>query len=122
LVAQKFDAGSRKIAGTPIPLESAPQLQGAAGAPGISTSSNGIMIRTSSGIENTQLQWVDRSGHHGAFIPVPPGQYAQVGISPDGQRAVVERYSDPNSMDLWMVDLARGMASRFTHIPSCRIF
>src|SRR5205814_2136523 len=34
----------------------------------------------------------------------------------------VERYSDPNSMDLWMVDLSRGMASRFTHIPSCRIF
>jgi eukaryotic-like serine/threonine-protein kinase len=122
LVAQKFDAGSRKITGSPMPLESAPQLQGAAGAPGISTSENGIMIRTSSGIENTELQWVDRSGHPGAFIPVPPGKYAQVTVSPDNQRAVVERYSDPNSMDLWMVDLARGLASRFTHIPSCRIF
>jgi Tol biopolymer transport system component/tRNA A-37 threonylcarbamoyl transferase component Bud32 len=122
LVAQKFDTGSHKLVGIPVPLESAPQLQGFSGAPAVSTSRNGIMILTSSGLENTQLQWVDRSGHPGAIIPVPPGKYAQVVISPDGQRAVVERFSDPNSMDLWMVDLGRGLASRFTHIPSCRIF
>jgi Tol biopolymer transport system component len=55
-------------------------------------------------------------------VPLPPAKYGNLAISPDGKRAVVERYSDANSMDLWMIDLSRGLASRFTHLPSAHIF
>jgi hypothetical protein len=122
LMAQGFDPGAARLKGQPAPIGPAPLLSGAAGAPGVSLSSNGIMTRTSSGTQNTQLQWLDAAGHPGAVIPLPPSVWAQVVISHDGKRAVVERYSDASSMDLYMLDLARGLATRFTHMPSCLIF
>ena len=39
-------------------------------------------------------------------------------ISPDGQRAAVLRRISASQTDVWLVDLARGVASRFT--PSIR--
>jgi len=122
LLAQRFDSGSRKLSGHPLPFAPAPQLVGAAGTSGLSVSDNGVLVRSSAGLQNTALQWLDRDGKPGALIPLPPGKYANVAISPDQQRAVVERYSDANSMDLWMVDLPRALISRFTHLPSAHIF
>jgi len=122
LMAQRFDPGSRKLSGAPAPFASAPQLVGSAGTAGISASENGILIRSSAGLQDTQLQWLDANGHPGAVIPLPPAKYGSLAISPDGQRAVVERYSDANSMDLWMVDLSRALPSRFTHLASAHIF
>src|SRR6185369_6204382 len=98
VVAQRFDPGARKLIGPPAPFAAAPQLQGAAGAAGISISDNGILIRSSAGLQDTELQWLDPNGHAGAIIPLPPAKYGGLAISPDGQRAAVERYSDANSM------------------------
>jgi Tol biopolymer transport system component/tRNA A-37 threonylcarbamoyl transferase component Bud32 len=122
LMAQDFDAGAATLRGQPEAMGPAPLLVGFAGAPGVSLSNNGVMIRTSSGTQNTQLQWLDASGHPGEVISLPPSVYAQVTFSHDGRRAVVERYSDASSMDLYMLDLSRGLATRFTHMPSCLIF
>jgi Tol biopolymer transport system component len=36
-------------------------------------------------------------------------------LSDDGQWLVVERRSSPNESDLWMVEVARGVATRFTY-------
>ena len=122
LVAQRFDAGTRKLAGNPIPVGAAPQLAGYAGMPAVSVSRNGILTRSNSGTQNTQLVWFDRSGRQTGVVPLPPGPFGSLAVSPDGQRAVVERLSDANAMDLWMVDLARGLGSRFTFLPAAHIF
>jgi Tol biopolymer transport system component/tRNA A-37 threonylcarbamoyl transferase component Bud32 len=122
LIAQDFDPGAAKLSGQPVAIAPAPLLAGFSGAPGVSLSNNGIMIRTSSGTQNTQLQWLDASGRPGEVIPMPSSVWAQIVFSHDGRRAVVERYSDASSMDLYMLDLSRGLATRFTHIPSCLIF
>src|SRR5262249_105592 len=103
LLAQEFDPAAAKLSGQPQAIGPRPLLSGFAGAPGGSLSNNGILTRPSSGTQNTQLQWLDASGHPGEVLPMSPGVYAQVTFSHDGRHAVVERYSDANSMDLYMI-------------------
>ncbi|HKA24407.1 MAG TPA: protein kinase, partial [Candidatus Eisenbacteria bacterium] len=122
LLAQRFDAGSRTLSGTPIPFASAPSLQGAAGMPAVSISANGILVRNSAGLQESHLVWVDIDGRPQQVLPLPAAKYGNVAISADGQRAVVERYTDANAMDLWMVDLSRALATRFTHTASAHLY
>ena len=50
-------------------------------------------------------------------VPVPPAQYQFVGLSPDERTLAVDRFIGPNESDLWLVDLARGVGTRFTYGP-----
>jgi len=62
----------------------------------------------------TRLTWVDRAGRPTGTVG-PPGPYRNPVLSPDGTRVAVER-TDPQSatQDIWLIELARGVASRFT--------
>jgi len=62
----------------------------------------------------TRLTWVDRAGRPTGTVG-PPGRYRNPVLSPDGTRVAVER-TDPQSatQDIWLIELARGVASRFT--------
>src|SRR5262249_21646941 len=46
LMAQEFDAGAARLSGQPVAIGPGPLLSGAAGAPGVSLSSTGLMTRT----------------------------------------------------------------------------
>jgi Tol biopolymer transport system component len=45
---------------------------------------------------------------------VPPGHYETLAISPDGRQAVFVQSVSPSESSLWLVDLARGGASRLS--------
>jgi Tol biopolymer transport system component len=64
------------------------------------------------------MVWLDRSGRPQATVPLPPGRYEALALSPDNQRVVVARRGSATSQDLWMVDLSRGLATRFTFTPA----
>jgi eukaryotic-like serine/threonine-protein kinase len=68
--------------------------------------------------ETSQLTWFDRSGRSVGAIG-PPGRYLGVRLSPDGNTGAVSRV-DPatNQSKIWLVDLPRGVESRFTFGPS----
>jgi Tol biopolymer transport system component len=68
--------------------------------------------------ETSQLTWFDRSGRSVGAIG-PAGRYLGVRLSPDGNTAAVSRV-DPatNQSKIWLVDLPRGVESRFTFGPS----
>jgi serine/threonine protein kinase/dipeptidyl aminopeptidase/acylaminoacyl peptidase len=62
---------------------------------------------------NMQLAWVDRKGGVVARIG-DPAKLSQVSLAPDARRALVEIVNGDSSIDLWMMDLARGVLSPIT--------
>jgi Tol biopolymer transport system component len=102
------------VSGRPVRLGDAPNPRGPDGAPAVSASHNGVLLSVTP-IVNTQLTWRDRSGKRLSVLPLPPSHYGFFDLSPDGRRAVVERGSDPSTLDLIIVDLERGLASRYVN-------
>jgi Tol biopolymer transport system component len=63
-----------------------------------------------------QLVWVDRQGKTISTVG-PAGNYVGLDLSPDGKRVAVHRHEgsgDGSGGDIWILDLARDTASRFT--------
>ena len=70
----------------------------------------------------TQLTWVDRAGKALGSIG-QPGPYRNPELSPDGTRVAVDAL-DPQgrTQDIWLVELARGVTSRFTFDPGNDVY
>ncbi len=118
LMAQAFHAGRAQIAGDPFPV--AEQLDTASlGRPAnFSVSQNGVLAYLAGGAAaNQQLTWFDRTGKPLGTVG-QPGVFVQPAISPDGSTVAVGRL-DPQAgtYDIWLHNLARGTASRFTFDP-----
>lgn len=82
------------------------------GVPGV------LVYQTGTGSQGRQLTWFDLMGR----LQGPVGDratYDDVVLSPDGTRAAVS-IVDPRlrTSDIWIVDLARGLRTRFTFDPS----
>jgi eukaryotic-like serine/threonine-protein kinase len=114
LLAQKFDVEKLRIEGEATPLVERVRFFTPESALLASASSNGTLLY---GLWNHQkrLASVDRKGRElGTLGEI--GDYEEVVLSPDGQRAVVTR-RDPaqgQNLDLWILDAVSGVASRFT--------
>jgi Tol biopolymer transport system component len=65
---------------------------------------------------DTQLTWFDRAGRQLDLLG-PRGEYLNPNLSPDGRRAAVERVTSGNR-DVWLVEIERGVPSRFTFDPA----
>jgi Tol biopolymer transport system component len=119
LLAQPFDAAKLQTTGDAIPIaEQVDSARGTLDQNQFSASQNGVLVYTSgvSG-DNVQLTWFDHSGKVAGTL----GERAAVNwgaISPDERTVAVYRM-DPQSglFDIWLYDLARGTASRFTFGP-----
>ena len=87
------------------------ELVGSAAA--FSVSDTGVLVYQPTD-RGSQLTWVDRDGRQFGTVG-EPAEYGDIEIAPDGRRAVVS-ILDPavNTRDLWMVDLERGVRTRFT--------
>jgi Tol biopolymer transport system component len=118
LMAQRFDRRRLEPTGKPVPLGEAPTVSRYDGAQAVSASANGVLAHPAAGLPNTQLVWLDRSGRRQGAVALPPGRYEGLSLSPDGERVVVEKRSSATAVDLWMVELSRGVATRFTFRPS----
>jgi len=112
VMAQPFDASKLQFAGEPVPVLENVAMNTGTGRLAFSVSENGTLVyKTGSGTVN-QLSWFDRQGKEIAKVG-PPGEYSDVVLSPDGKRAVAERI-DSGNRDIWMIDLERGVPTRFT--------
>jgi serine/threonine protein kinase len=117
LLAVPFDADSRLIEGGPAPLPDIPRgTRGFYGSPAVAVSASGSIVYHQTEMF-TQLTWFDRNGNRTGTISLPPDEYREPAISPDGSRVVVTRTDPVNSSDLWMVELNRGTLSRLTFEP-----
>lgn len=113
LLAQPFDADKLELTGDPFPLAEGIGT-GAVGLAHFSGSSTGTLIFTSGDRPERQLGWFDREGHE-LDIFATPKRYFNPALSPDGNRVALEVDDDNGAgIDLWTIDMRRGVESRFT--------
>jgi Tol biopolymer transport system component len=126
LMARSFDVNRLTFSGDAMPL--AEQINGprTGAATGVfAVSQTGVLVFQEAGQSggDARLVWVDRTGTQVAALG-DPGQYGDLELSPDGQRLAVS-LPDPaqgnQGRDLWIVDVARGLRTRFTFDPSTEI-
>jgi Tol biopolymer transport system component len=117
LMVQPFDAQKLELTGEPVPV--AEQVGNGNGVHGLfAASANGVLAyRTGGQTGGGQLTWFDGQGKAVGTVG-EPGFLQGPAVSPDGKTVVVAR-RDPQYglFDLWLQDLVRGTASRFTFHP-----
>ena len=112
LMAQSFDAGRLQLTGEPIAV--AEQL-GSSGFHGFfSVSPSGALAyRTGAQAAGFQLTWFDRQGKtQGTFGDLSSDR--GIALSADGTRAAVRDGNATSPGDIWTLDFARGVRTRFT--------
>jgi serine/threonine protein kinase len=116
LMAQPFDAAKLRITGDAVPIADQVDSQTTRAQNQFSISQNGVLAYTSGGsVDGSLLTWFDRSGKVTGTLGAP-NALSWGAISPDGRTVAVQR-SDQGLRDIWLHDLVRGSASRFTLGP-----
>jgi Tol biopolymer transport system component len=122
LVAQPFDARRLELTGEAFPLAEhvSNPLNYRLGQ--FSASQYGDLVYHSGSAAPGQVVWMDASGKQLGTVG-EPGLIWEVRLSPDG-KTLVETVGDLHSKnnDLWVVDLVRGVRTRFTFNPALHAF
>lgn len=121
LFVQTFDPAAGRLSGEPRALVEANLPVGFMSSPTSSTAGDSVMAFVPLVDLKSTLVWFGLDGVQGETLPLPPGQFADVRISPDGTRAAASRNESDNPLtagsDIWLVDLARKSGSRVTFDP-----
>jgi Tol biopolymer transport system component/tRNA A-37 threonylcarbamoyl transferase component Bud32 len=120
LLAQEFDSGALKMRGEPHPIAGPILSSGTIGTIPVSASANTHLLYDASG-SPSRLTWLDRAGRFLGTVGDDHVYSYPFRLSPDGRRAVATR-DRPGGNDLWLLDLQRGPASRFTSASVTNIY
>ncbi len=115
IVAHRFDAKNGRVIGEPVSLGDHPLGTNYSGAPPFSVSANGTLTYETNAAFAAHLVWADVNGKTLDTVPMVPGRYINVALSPDQHRAVLMRAASMFQSDLWMADLERGVVTRLTY-------
>jgi Tol biopolymer transport system component/predicted Ser/Thr protein kinase len=117
LVVRRFDVAAGMLTGDPMTVADRVSYDGF-NLGGFSVSAMGRLAYRAAGSERRQLTWYDRVGKMVGVAGEPDANglllYA---LSPDGRRVAVTRTVQSN-MDIWVIDVLRGGATRFTFDPA----
>ena len=115
LMAQPLDPKSFELAGNSFPIVEGVGSE-RVGLASFAVSSNGTLayLKGGAGGVTAQLRWFDRAGK-----PVDAvrgrASYNNVALARDAKRAaVVQTEPQTNNTDIWLIDLARAIPTRFT--------
>ena len=117
IAAQRFDPAGLRVIGEPLTLSDVPAASNYSGARIVTASGTGALAYVSGRFANTSMVWVDRAGKRLGAVPAPAGRYLGGTVSPDGRRVAMEREVSYSESDLWLVELDRGVTTRFTFGP-----
>ena len=119
LVAQPFDADSRRVTGDPFVVADTIATDNRLRYVANSVSSTGTLVYVKGGGgSGSALEWVDRSGKTLARVG-ESGSYNNIALSPDEKTVAVSgMFGSTPSRDIWLIDLARSVPSRFTFDPN----
>jgi eukaryotic-like serine/threonine-protein kinase len=114
LMAQPFDVNRLALSGDAVAIAE-PLIADTDGRRAFSASDVGTLTyRTGVSSPPTQLMWADRRGRSLGEIG-QPGLYRNPALSPDGHRVAVEAQDPQNrTQQVWLIEVGRGVASRFT--------
>jgi Tol biopolymer transport system component len=118
LMAQPFDAGRVKVTGEAFPVveEVASPQDYRLGR--FSVSLDGSLVYVTGQHDRLQAVWLDADGRQIGAVGDPAPVVPSIRLSPNGQ-VLAESVQDPQTknIDIWLVDLARGVRTRFTFDP-----
>jgi serine/threonine protein kinase len=109
LLAQPFDVSRLEITGSAV--EVAQHVVAFAAA------ENGTIVYRTSPKVQLQMSWINRMGKEVGKIEQTGNMPA---LSSDGRRLALMQFQD--NPDLWLLDVARGVLSRFTSNPANEVF
>ncbi len=116
LTARAFDLRARRVSDSPNVLATGLPFLDA--SYNFSASSRSLIFFRGSGRNASQLTLFDRTGRVLGKTG-PPGDYHGLELSPDASRlAFVRTDEDYGTLDVWLMELARGVAARFTSDPT----
>ena len=121
LLAQEFKAAAFKLVGEPhVVADPVSKIQGNLGSMNASIGNGGMLLYNAFGTTNQLFTWFDRNGKPLGTVGDPDG-YSTFRLSPDARRAIASRHrSDSN--DLFLLDMATHLSSRFTLNSSFNVF
>ncbi|MBM3766116.1 MAG: hypothetical protein FJW32_12070, partial [Acidobacteria bacterium] len=113
LLAQSFDPTALRLSGEPVIVADQVDLAGHAGYGAFSASRNGILVyRKGSRTPERQLAWLSRTGARLATVGAP-GPIQSFSLSPDAKRIAISLRPSEATLNVWILDLATGVFSRF---------
>jgi len=120
LLAQRFDIERARLSGEPIAIAEPVAEFASPGWAAFAASTTGAVAFQSPG-ERAHLAWFDRAGRRQALEST--ASVITLRLSPDGGRALFNR-ADPRNgnLDIWALDLARGVESRITSDPDTEAY
>ncbi len=115
LVTSRLDLGRFELAAETTPVAEHVRLDSdVTGLAAFATSARGVVAYRSGGRPLTRLTWFDRAGQEHGFVG-EPGEYYLIALSPDDRQVGVTAYdAGAWTGSVWLLDTARGRASRFT--------
>jgi len=116
LTGQSFDARTLQLGGEPFPITEPIGYNDSNSYANVAVSQNGTLVYLGGGDSKRQLTWFDRSGKQQEAVG-QSGEINDIVLSRDGKRLAMQRLDSGNS-DIWLMDLARGVPSRFTFDPA----
>jgi serine/threonine protein kinase/Tol biopolymer transport system component len=126
LMAQPFDVKRLELTGDAIPIAEHVVIGGASGMTGgYSVSQTGVLayqtgpteVGGNAGVQS-QLVWFDRSGKQIGVLG-DPARYGGLELAPMGGRVAVSLFDlARRDFDIWFLDIARGLRTRFTFDPA----
>ena len=112
-MAQPLDTKHFELVGEPFPVAEQVGYFNTGGF--FSVSANGVLAYRSGFLGGTsQLVWFDRRGNSLGALGTPARYYGGVALSPDGKRVAVDELDQTANRDIWLLDVARGVHTRFT--------
>ena len=120
LIAQPFDADRLEITGDPFPVAENVLFDAGFSMGTFSASSNGVLAFHPGSLINmaASIVWLDREGNTTEVVG-EPATYQSIRLSPDGSTASISiTNTKSGGADLWLLDLGRGVKTRFTFTSS----
>ena len=117
VVAQRFDARSRKLAGKPTSLPDEPKRSDFLGASPVLTSLRGPLGYFVPDAQASRLEWFEWSSGRTTTVALPPAGYQGIALSHDDRLALLVRASSQSESDLWLLDLQQMVPTRLTFGP-----
>ncbi len=117
LRAQRFDAERMQLMGQALSVAPGVRFDASMSSGLFSASQNGLLTyRTGTQAGLSQLVWFDRAGQQ--LDPVgEPGNFYFPRLSHTGRQVAVDVSDQQNNGDIWLYDLSKPVASRFTFDP-----
>jgi Tol biopolymer transport system component len=125
LVAQPFDVERLEVTGDAVTVAEHVAAGGGSGMRGAFTVSQAGVLAYQTGSADTggnaelvsQLVWFDRSGKQIGTVG-DQARFTNAELAPDGRRVAVSVFDTAlRTRDVWLVDAARGVRTRFTFDP-----